>query len=225
MYCKYMCTVNGMSGKPPRRRSATEISEAIVSAAVRVVGRCGVDGLTHRAVAEEAGVSLSSTTYHFSSREDIVGAALRWVAQQETAKARTGLDDLIYRDGDAQLQDHTLMEAIVEELIPKDPATLRAQYELQLYATDHPQLQAVVRTWIDAIEEMFIELLHRLGAKQPAQSARLLVAVIDGLRLTALTTPRSDEQIAKDRAAVSWLRDCLMPTEPHRSKARRRTRS
>ena len=200
-----------------RRRSATEIRHAIASAAVRVVGRCGVDGLTHRAVAEEAAVSLSSTTYHFASREDIIGAALQWVAAQETTKAHATVDALSTSDGMPQRQQD-LLEAITEELVPKDRTALRAQYELQLYAADHPRLQAVVRTWVDAIEEMFTEILHRLGAKEPAQSARLLVAIIDGLRLTALTTAPSYKSAARDRTAITWFFDNLLPApKPHRS--------
>jgi DNA-binding transcriptional regulator YbjK len=193
------------------RRPATEIRDAIVSAAVQVVGRCGVDGLTHRAVADEAGVSLSSTTYHFASREDIVGTALQRVAAQETTRAQATINALSARDGEPHQQNQKLLEAITEELAPKDRTALRAQYELQLYAADHPHLRPVVRTWVDAIEEMFTEILHRIGAKEPAQSARVLVAVIDGLRLTALTTASSDQSSAQDRAAITWLLDNLLP--------------
>ena len=56
---------------------------AIVAATVRLVGRGGTALVTHRAVAAEAGVSLSSTTYHFASKDAIVDAALRSVAERE----------------------------------------------------------------------------------------------------------------------------------------------
>ncbi|HEY6881411.1 MAG TPA: TetR family transcriptional regulator [Polyangiales bacterium] len=39
----------------------------ILEAACKVVASAGAGALTHRAVAEQAGVSLASTTYHFSS--------------------------------------------------------------------------------------------------------------------------------------------------------------
>jgi AcrR family transcriptional regulator len=58
-----------------RRQPPEAIRAAIIEATVRVIGRHGVDGVTHRAVAAEADVSLSSTTYHFASKDEIVSAA------------------------------------------------------------------------------------------------------------------------------------------------------
>ena len=45
-----------------RRPHPDAIRAAIIEATIRLIGRDGVDGVTHRAVAREAGVSLSSTT-------------------------------------------------------------------------------------------------------------------------------------------------------------------
>ena len=59
------------------------VRAAIIEATIRLIGREGVDGVTHRAVARDAGVSLSSTTYHFASRDEIVSEALRHVADLE----------------------------------------------------------------------------------------------------------------------------------------------
>ena len=60
--------------------------EAIVAATVRVVAREGVAAVTHRRVAAEARVSLSSTTWHFADKADILIAALRWTASREVAR-------------------------------------------------------------------------------------------------------------------------------------------
>jgi DNA-binding transcriptional regulator YbjK len=45
--------------------------QAIVDGALTVVAAEGVEGLSHRAVAAQAGVSLASTTYHFASLGDL----------------------------------------------------------------------------------------------------------------------------------------------------------
>ena len=39
--------------------------------------------MTHRRVATEAGVSLSSTTWHYATKTDILQAALHWTARRE----------------------------------------------------------------------------------------------------------------------------------------------
>lgn len=50
----------------------------ILAAAVRVVAAQGAGGLTHRAAAAEAGVSLASTTYHFPAIVDLRRATLQY---------------------------------------------------------------------------------------------------------------------------------------------------
>jgi DNA-binding transcriptional regulator YbjK len=42
--------------------------EALLAALVRVAGRDGLDAVTHRSVAAEAGVTHGLATYHFASR-------------------------------------------------------------------------------------------------------------------------------------------------------------
>lgn len=51
-----------MPATPRRRHSDKPRREVIAEAAERVLPARGVEGLTHRAAAEEAGVPLGSTT-------------------------------------------------------------------------------------------------------------------------------------------------------------------
>ena len=60
--------------------------EAILRAAVDLIGEQGPDALTHRAVAERAGVSLSATTYWFSSKEEIFREAVALAAGEEVER-------------------------------------------------------------------------------------------------------------------------------------------
>src|SRR3954453_21638646 len=69
-----------------RAESSRRIRDAIVAATVRIVAREGVAAVTHRRVAAEAGVSLSSTTWHFATKGDILEAALHWTAAHEVAR-------------------------------------------------------------------------------------------------------------------------------------------
>src|SRR4051794_24436304 len=69
-----------------RAESSQRVRDAIVAAAVRIVAREGVAAVTHRRLAAEAGVSLSSTTWHFAAKTDILEAALRWTADREVGR-------------------------------------------------------------------------------------------------------------------------------------------
>jgi DNA-binding transcriptional regulator YbjK len=57
--------------------------EEILRATLRLIGERGADAVTHRAVAEEAGVALSATTYYFASKEELLEQTLLLAAREE----------------------------------------------------------------------------------------------------------------------------------------------
>ncbi|MEC4590856.1 MULTISPECIES: TetR/AcrR family transcriptional regulator [Nitrospirillum] len=59
-----------------------ETERRIVAAAVATIIDQGVAAVTHRAVAQRAGVSLSSTTYYFRSRGDIIRRAFQFIHEE-----------------------------------------------------------------------------------------------------------------------------------------------
>ena len=69
-----------------RAEASQRVRDAIVAATVRIVAREGVAAVTHRRVAAEARVSLSSTTWHYATKADILAAALHWCARREVAR-------------------------------------------------------------------------------------------------------------------------------------------
>jgi len=61
----------------PRGPADPGRADRIARAAIRVVTADGIQGLTHRAVARAAKVPVSSTTYYFNTREDLIAAAMK----------------------------------------------------------------------------------------------------------------------------------------------------
>lgn len=55
----------------------SEAALRMLDAAIGIVGRHGVEGLTHRAVAQAAGASLANATHHFPTRASLVHATFR----------------------------------------------------------------------------------------------------------------------------------------------------
>ena len=69
-------------GEASKIRKNIEISEKgkqrkkeIIEATIEVIVHSGVQGVTHRAVALEAGVQLRLTTYYFKDKEDLINEA------------------------------------------------------------------------------------------------------------------------------------------------------
>jgi AcrR family transcriptional regulator len=57
--------------------------EALLDAVLRIVAEAGADAVTHRRVAEVAGLPLASTTYWFQSKEHLLTAALERAADHD----------------------------------------------------------------------------------------------------------------------------------------------
>ena len=77
-----------MYQKGERRR------EEILRATLRVIGAHGADAVTHRAVAAEAGVPLSATTYYFASKDELLEQTLLMAAREETERIERLVLDL-----------------------------------------------------------------------------------------------------------------------------------
>lgn len=176
------------------RRPAAEIRAAIVDATIRIIGRDGVTGVTHRAIADEAGVSLSSTTYHFASKEEIVGAALERVAELEIASAAADADQFAARDDVTDPDTFAgLLLSWLEPQVEGDRELItRAGYHLQLEAAHRPELRAIHRDWNRRVLAVAEAVLRLAGSPDPARDAHILATTIDGLRLEQLTDPRPD---------------------------------
>ena len=67
---------------------------ALVEAAVALLAEGGLEAVRHRAVADRAGLPLASTTYYFTSLDDLVAAAVEHEGRTEIAAGRARLDEL-----------------------------------------------------------------------------------------------------------------------------------
>ncbi|MGW1277391.1 TetR/AcrR family transcriptional regulator [Streptomyces tsukubensis] len=179
---------------PDRRRR-------IIDAAIRVVGRDGIAGLSHRTVAAEADVPLGSTTYHFSSLDELLVAALR---QSNEGFGTTVMDSRVLTDPECDLAAE--LARIVGQWLTSDRAEVERCYELYLAALRRPALRPVAGEWID---EVVSALAHRVDEA----TARAVAALVDGLCLETLLTGRPyDEEYA--RAMLARLVAPTAPADP-----------
>jgi DNA-binding transcriptional regulator YbjK len=172
------------------RSPPAAIRAAIIEATIRLIGREGVDGVTHRAVAGEAGVSLSSTTYHYASRDDIVSEALRRVADQEIERIARDAEALAEGHADVPSIARALTAWLAEQVHGDELVRVRAGYHLQLEAARRPELRAIHVAWGQAVQGLAERVLRAAGSPRPHTDASILSSAIDGLRLDEVTAPR-----------------------------------
>jgi TetR/AcrR family transcriptional regulator, regulator of biofilm formation and stress response len=168
--------VSRPSSRSPKPRGATDRERRlrITQAAIDVVGERGVAGLTHRAVAQAAGVPLGSTTYHFATLDDILEAALR-KALEDNREHRTQWGQTLPANVD-------LAEALAdltEQSTGPGRARVFLEYELYLAALRHPSLRALSREWNDVLVEVLLPHTDAL-------TARALATLNNGLELESI---------------------------------------
>jgi TetR/AcrR family transcriptional regulator, regulator of biofilm formation and stress response len=169
--------------------------EQILEAALRIIGRSGRQAVTHRAVAEEAGVPLGSTTYYFDSRDDLLGQALEHVAASEVERyARRGEELRTVKSA------HELADRLIDELVvaAQDRIAYIAEYEIWLEAGRRPELREAAQSWCDAEQRSVALAMETLGSSDPATDASLIVAAIDGLGERVLAREDDPAQAAKE---------------------------
>ena len=74
-------TQNGNRGNRETQRERTRVR--MLQAVLDIIVEKGMRAVRHRAVAKRAGVSLGSTTYHFSSIEDLITSAFDFWREQK----------------------------------------------------------------------------------------------------------------------------------------------
>ncbi|MEW1644077.1 MULTISPECIES: TetR family transcriptional regulator [unclassified Streptomyces] len=166
------------AGRRPRKRvTYGEGREALLDAAVRVVARGGLRGLTYRAVAEEAGVTHGLVVHHFGTRDALIEAALA-----HAIHASLGSSDLEPGTGRPEDFSHGLTE-----MVDSGPDLQAFQYELLLEARRRPELLSHLRALYD---EYFAatrrELTQMLPGPVDEGLSRMVFATLEGLVLHQL---------------------------------------
>jgi DNA-binding transcriptional regulator YbjK len=174
----------------PQQARGEERRERILRATLSVIGRSGIGAVTHRSVAEEAGVPLGSLTYWFGTKDDLLREALRRFVATEAERLRGVAERL-----GAGASPADLATQYAAELEGSQGPEQIAQFELYLEAGRNPALQDIARESFRAYEEVAIAALRAAGAPDPERLAPLFVALADGLglrRMAAGATPPLD---------------------------------
>ena len=179
---------------PARRRTIRgSARNAILGATLEIIASHGIDAVTHRRVAERAGVSPGSTTHHFSSREDLLREAFRFYL-----KTGDRLLAAIDEEARASVSDpeervrRFATEIIRREFIEPGARFIRAEHEMLLFASADSQLASYVRAWEARWVASIAGDLEAAGWPQPVEAARTVMNLIRGYELERLLNPDSD---------------------------------
>jgi len=195
----------------PRRpqRRGIQRRAAILRATLRILGREGTAAITHRSVAEEAGVPIAATTYYFSSKEDLIREALHLHAEMEAERVAEATRTLGEGPTTVEaLADH--LADFVDHGLGAGRQALIAEYELLLQAARDPGLESLSRVFYERVRGQLEETLTELGARDPTDAARLIMAVLAGLEVDNLATPTTHLSREELRQLIGQLLHSLL---------------
>jgi DNA-binding transcriptional regulator YbjK len=162
---------------PARQARGHERVEQILRAALAVIGRGGVAAVTHRTVAEEAGVPLGSLTYYFGSKQELLREALRLHVAEDAGRMSALAGELAAGGADGA----EIVDAFAQMLERGHPDI--AQFELYLEAARDPELRDVAVESLRAYAEIAETALGAAGVAEADAFAGIIVATIDGIGL------------------------------------------
>ncbi|MEW2263385.1 TetR/AcrR family transcriptional regulator [Streptomyces sp. NPDC047853] len=175
----------------PRRR------ERILDAALDVIAEHGAIKVTYRRIAETAGVPLGSLTYYFDDMQSLLTSAFTRLAESVSSRYGALLD--------AARTPEEAREAVVEIISGKVWGTdrnLLLSYELYAFASRHPEVREVMRSWMRASRESLARHFDPL-------TARALDALVEGFSIHNSVDPRPT-----DRAGVAAIVDAIADRRP-----------
>lgn len=170
-----------------RRTDHSERRQAFAAAALRVIMRAGVGGLTVREVAKEAGFTTGALTHYFRSKDQVLIEASEYSAQLvRTRMERKALQ------GDAL----SALRGVVEEALPITRAVRgywRIWFGFWERAAYNPAVAKVMRARYEEWLGRLAVLIRRAQSEGAApatfdadQAAQELVALVDGISVQVL---------------------------------------
>ena len=167
--------------------------QLLLDAALRILERDGTAGVTHRAVATEAGVPLAAATYYFASIDELMLSSLRLATEQQVALfSHLAATDL-----------RVFAEVLVDWAITHRTMAL-AQYELMFLAMRRPALRSDAELWYAALADA----VTAIGLSP--ERADVVAIAIDGLVLRMLWRQEPSDSTEVE----TLLREIIYPAAP-----------
>jgi DNA-binding transcriptional regulator YbjK len=184
---------------------------ALVSAAADLLCEGGFDAVRHRAVARRAGLPLASTTYYFSSLDDLIAKAVEHVGSRETEQLHNRVAALSRRKRGAESTADVLVDLLVGDGPgTRDAEQLISRYERYIACARQPSLRDVQRQIMKQRTDAVVEVVERSGRCVKSELMTALVCAVDGAVVASLVGV-GDGPRATARATLVDVIDVLAP--------------
>jgi TetR/AcrR family transcriptional repressor of bet genes len=196
---------------PPRRgRPSTGARERILDAAIEVLKADGYAGLTIAKVAARAGESKPLVVYHYDSKQGLVRAAGRAIAEMITEEVLASVDgagtvEAVVRGVDAG----------VERVLDRDERVARLYFDLAAVSVVDPEIRQTITEVNEQWRVVLVRLLTEASDGVPAGRARVLaLMIIAGVQGMTLERIERGPTAERKRARELFIRSAVAAASP-----------
>ena len=182
---------------------------ALVCAAADLLCEGGFEAVTHRAVAERARLALASTTYYFSSLEELIETAVDYLSTAEVARLREQVKALPRRRRGAEAAADLLVDLLAGE---HNREQLISRYERYIACARHPAMRGVERRLLQQRVDAVSEAMARSGRHTRTDMMTALLYSLDGAVVSALVDDHAGPRESV-RATLVGVIDVLAPID------------
>jgi DNA-binding transcriptional regulator YbjK len=184
---------------------------SLISAAAALLSEGGFEAVRHRAVARRAGLPLASTTYYFSSLDDLLVQAVEFIGAQEADQLRARLARLTRRRRGVEATAHVLVDLLLGDCLSTEISEeLISRYERYIACARHPWLRVVQRRIGEQRTAAVIDAIERCGRTVRSDRIKALMCAIDGAVVAALVEDGGNLRQTTTAALVDVI-DVLAP--------------
>ena len=172
----------------------------IIDAAIEVMARVGLAGLSMRTVASQARIQLGALSYYFDDKSDLIAQAFQQLSDREIERVvRTAerLDPAMTAD---QLAD--LFADMIIEGFTSPQGAIVTRYELVTEASRDERLRPMFEAWYAAMVPALSRLFRDLGSHHAELDSRTVMAVMAGLEIDNLYRPLGPVDKRRIRATL-----------------------
>ncbi|WP_234834656.1 TetR/AcrR family transcriptional regulator [Mycolicibacterium stellerae] len=172
----------------------------IIDAAIAVMARVGLAGLSMRVVASEAHIPLGALSYYFNDKSDLIAQAFQQLSDREIERVVRTADRLQPTMPAEKLAD--LVADMIIDGFTSPKGAIVTRYELVTEASRDERLRPMFEAWYAAMVPALSRLFRDLGSHQPELDSRTVMAVMAGLEIDNLYRPLGPVDKRRIRATL-----------------------
>jgi DNA-binding transcriptional regulator YbjK len=211
-------------GRKASRQGSEQRRLSILEAALRIIVREGLRGVRHRAVAAEADVPLSATTYYFNDIQDLIADSFALFVKRSSASLAAlwaGMDEDFRRIAAAIKQDPGARRELVAHFI--DLAVAHVQAKMRAHddellmelafrqeALTNPQLRPLFLAHQQLRFRFAERAVRAMGSKAPVEDAQVLTTLVLRMEYHAIVDGVEDFDQEGQRAVLRRFLDLVI---------------